>query len=70
VASAFRRISAYAAADTVTLTIGGVAVPVASPATLIRTKNTLRPSDAADRNTWKNWYAPNADAPENGPVTA
>lgn len=24
-------------------------MPVASPATLIRTKNTVRPSDAADR---------------------
>jgi hypothetical protein len=39
-----------AAADAVTITIEeGVAVIVASPATLIRTKNTLRPSDAADR---------------------
>ena len=31
------------------LTIDGVAVPVASVSTLIRTKNTMRPSDAADR---------------------
>jgi hypothetical protein len=38
-----------AAADSRTLTIGGVQIPVASPATLIRTKNTVRPSDAADR---------------------
>jgi hypothetical protein len=27
----------------------GVPIPVASPRTLIRTKNTVRPSDAADR---------------------
>jgi predicted nucleotidyltransferase len=40
---------AEAARDAVSLTIGGVAIPVASPATLIRTKNTMRPSDAADR---------------------
>jgi predicted nucleotidyltransferase len=40
---------ANAAADAVTITIDGVAVTVASPATLIRTKNTVRPSDAADR---------------------
>lgn len=31
------------------LTIGGVAVPVPSLETLIRTKNTTRPSDTADR---------------------
>ena len=35
--------------DVTTLTIDGIAIPVASPATLIRTKNTVRPSDAADR---------------------
>ena len=35
--------------DAATLTIDGVRVPVASPATLIRTKNTVRPSDAIDR---------------------
>ncbi|MCL4847255.1 MAG: nucleotidyl transferase AbiEii/AbiGii toxin family protein [Acidobacteria bacterium] len=29
--------------------IDGVSIPVASPATLIRTKDTIRPSDAADR---------------------
>jgi hypothetical protein len=29
--------------------IDGVSIPVASPATLIRTKETVRPSDAADR---------------------
>ena len=38
-----------AAKDAELLTIGGVAIPVASVATLIRTKNTIRPSDAADR---------------------
>jgi predicted nucleotidyltransferase len=38
-----------AARDVARLIIGGVAIPVASLATLIRTKNTLRPSDAADR---------------------
>lgn len=38
-----------AARDVETLTIGGVSVPVASLQTLIRTKNTKRPSDAADR---------------------
>ena len=27
----------------------GVPIPVASPPTLLRTKNTVRPSDAADR---------------------
>jgi hypothetical protein len=38
-----------AAEDVESLVIGGVPVPVASLRTLIRTKNTLRPSDAADR---------------------
>ena len=38
-----------AAKDSRSLTIDGVLIPVASPATLIRTKNTMRPSDAADR---------------------
>ena len=38
-----------AARDATSLTIDGVTIPVASPATLIRTKNTARPSDAADR---------------------
>jgi predicted nucleotidyltransferase len=38
-----------AARDVTSLTIDGVAIPIASPATLIRTKNTVRPSDAADR---------------------
>jgi predicted nucleotidyltransferase len=38
-----------AAKDARSLTIDGVTIPVASPATLIRTKNTVRPSDAADR---------------------
>ena len=37
-----------AAKDSRSLTIEGVLIPVASPATLIRTKNTVRPSDAAD----------------------
>ena len=31
------------------MAIGGVPIPVASLQTLIRTKNTMRPSDAADR---------------------
>jgi hypothetical protein len=35
--------------DSQSLTIQGVQIPVASPATLVRTKNTARPSDAADR---------------------
>jgi hypothetical protein len=35
--------------DVERLTIADVVVPVASLATLIRTKNTGRPSDAADR---------------------
>ena len=41
----------YAAAvkDVQALTLGGVSVPVASLSTLIRTKTTMRPSDAADR---------------------
>jgi predicted nucleotidyltransferase len=38
-----------AAKDSQSLTIEGISIPVASPATLIRTKNTVRPSDAADR---------------------
>jgi predicted nucleotidyltransferase len=38
-----------AAKDSQSLTIEGITIPVASPATLIRTKNTVRPSDAADR---------------------
>ncbi len=40
---------ADAAKDAGSTVIGGVAIPLASPATLIRTKNTMRPSDAADR---------------------
>jgi hypothetical protein len=36
--------------DATSLTIDGVAIPIASPATLISTKNTVRPSDAADRH--------------------
>jgi len=35
--------------DAVTLDFAGVPMPVASPPTLMRTKNTTRPSDAADR---------------------
>jgi predicted nucleotidyltransferase len=31
------------------MAFGGVAMPVASPSALVRTKNTVRPSDAADR---------------------
>jgi predicted nucleotidyltransferase len=38
-----------ASTDAMTVTINDVPIFVASPATLIRTKNTLRPSDAADR---------------------
>jgi hypothetical protein len=34
--------------DAVETDIGGTLVPVASPSTLIRTKQTIRPSDAAD----------------------
>ncbi len=41
---------ADASRDAVEILFGGVPVPVASAATLIRTKNTLRPSDAADRH--------------------
>jgi predicted nucleotidyltransferase len=40
---------ADAAREIMTITIGGVAVPVAGLNTLIRTKDTVRPSDAADR---------------------
>ena len=40
---------ADAAKDNQTVTIGGVSIPVPSIQTLIRTKNTIRPSDAADR---------------------
>jgi hypothetical protein len=40
---------ADAAADAEAHQIGDVAVPVASPATLIRTKDTYRPQDAIDR---------------------
>jgi hypothetical protein len=35
--------------DAITISFDNVPIPVASPATLIRTKNTMRPSDAADR---------------------
>jgi hypothetical protein len=38
-----------ASADAERLRVGDVEVPVASPATLIRTKDTVRPSDAVDR---------------------
>ena len=40
---------AEAAKDAERMTIGDVIVPLASPRTLIRTKNTMRSSDAADR---------------------
>jgi hypothetical protein len=40
---------AEASRDAVTLLFAGVPIPVASPQTLLRTKNTVRPSDAADR---------------------
>jgi len=40
---------ADAVRDVTTVTIDAVGIPVASAATLIRTKNTLRPSDAVDR---------------------
>ena len=40
---------AEASRDAETATLDGVSVPVASPKTLIRTKNTIRPSDAVDR---------------------
>jgi hypothetical protein len=38
-----------AARDCERLTVGGVSIPLASPETLIRTKDTVRPSDVADR---------------------
>lgn len=38
-----------AARDREVVTIGGVSIPTASLRTLIRTKDTVRPSDAADR---------------------
>lgn len=38
-----------AAADAINIQFGDVEIPVASPRTLIRTKNTVRASDAADR---------------------
>jgi hypothetical protein len=40
---------AEAARDVTRLTVGGVVIPVASLETLIRTKDTVRPSDGADR---------------------
>jgi hypothetical protein len=40
---------ADASRDAVEMRFADVPVPVASPSTLIRTKNTVRPSDAADR---------------------
>jgi predicted nucleotidyltransferase len=40
---------AAAASDARTVDIGGAIIPIASIATLIRTKQTMRPSDAADR---------------------
>ena len=40
---------ADASRDAVEMRFAGVPIPVASPPTLIRTKNTIRPSDAADR---------------------
>ncbi len=40
---------AEASQDAETIALGGVAVPVASPKTLIRTKDTFRASDRADR---------------------
>jgi hypothetical protein len=40
---------ADASRDAVVILFADVPVPVASPRTLMRTKNTLRPSDAADR---------------------
>jgi hypothetical protein len=40
---------AAAAADAEEIDLGGVVVPVASPRTLIRTKDTARPQDAIDR---------------------
>ena len=41
---------AEAAGDTETIERDGVRIPVASPATLIRLKNTPRPQDALDRS--------------------
>jgi len=38
-----------ASRDAVMIPFANVPIPVASPRTLIRTKNTIRPSDAADR---------------------
>jgi hypothetical protein len=40
---------AAAVADAEEIELGGVVVPVASPRTLIRTKDTARPQDAIDR---------------------
>jgi hypothetical protein len=40
---------ATAVADAEEIELGGVVVPVASPRTLIRTKDTARPQDAIDR---------------------
>jgi hypothetical protein len=40
---------AQASEDAVRIQFGGVSIPVASVSTLIRTKDTPRPSDAADR---------------------
>lgn len=40
---------ADASRDAMEMVFAGVPILVASPATLIRTKNTIRPSDAADR---------------------
>ena len=40
---------AEVAVDAEVMDLGGVMVPVASPAALIRTKNTYRPQDAIDR---------------------
>ncbi|MFB3854715.1 MAG: nucleotidyl transferase AbiEii/AbiGii toxin family protein [Vicinamibacterales bacterium] len=40
---------AEASRDAVTLAFDDVPIPVASPRTLLRTKDTLRPADAADR---------------------
>lgn len=40
---------ATAAIDAEMMAIGGMRIPVASLETLIRTKDTVRPSDAADR---------------------
>jgi hypothetical protein len=38
-----------AVADAERVAVGDIEIPVASPATLIRTKDTVRPSDAVDR---------------------